>query len=225
MRILIVDGQPLFREGLGSLLGRFYPSAAVFEVGSVEEATGMLSQYVQFDLIILEIFSPGTQGLASVAILREKFPNALLVVMSGVDDSGAAITIIEHGARGYITKSAGVGDVRNAMHLILKGEIYISPSMLAGDKSPLALAAAPIVAAPIVAAPIVAGGVAANASAVAGLTPRQQEVFRLMAQGLPNKSIASRLKCSDGTVKLHVSAILRALHARNRTEAVRVGNI
>lgn len=212
MRILIVDGQPLFREALGNLLGRFYPGAAVFEVCSVEEATGVLNQYVQFDLIILEIFSAGQQGLAGLAMLREKSPSALLVVMSGADDAGAARAVIEHGARGYITKSAGVGDVRNALHLILAGEIYISPSMLAEGKPQIVTPSVPVVA-----------GVAADTSAVEGLTPRQQEVFRLMAQGLPNKSIASRLKCSDGTVKLHVSAILRALHARNRTEAVRVG--
>lgn len=214
MRILIVDGQPLFREALGNLLGRFYPRAAVFEVCSVEEATGVLNQYVQFDLIILEIFSAGQQGLASLAMLREKSPSALLVVMSGANDAGAARAVIEHGARGYITKSAGVGDVRNALHLILAGEIYISPSMLAEGKPQIVTPSVPVVA-----------GVTEYASAVAGLTPRQQEVFRLMAQGLPNKSIAKRLRCSDGTVKLHVSAILRALHARNRTEAVRVGNL
>ncbi|MEN9424804.1 MAG: hypothetical protein RL122_2187 [Pseudomonadota bacterium] len=212
MRILIVDEQPLFREALGNLLERFYPSASVFEVSSVEEAAGVLNQYVQFDLIILEIFSSSQQGLVSLAMLQEKSPNARLVVMSGADDSGAARAVIEHGARGYITKLAGGSDVRNALHLILAGEIYISPSMLAEGKPRIVTPSVPVVA-----------GVTADASAVARLTPRQQEVFRLMAQGLPNKSIASRLKCSDGTVKLHVSAILRTLHARNRTEAVRAG--
>ncbi|WP_040839364.1 response regulator [Thiothrix nivea] len=212
MRILIVDDHPIFREALGSLLERFYPGAAVFEVGSVEEAVGVLTQYVQFDLIMLDVFLPGDDGATGLALIREKTPQTPVVIMSGADDADIAHKLIEQGARGYIAKSAGAGEVKNALHLILAGEIYISPSLLAGNGNRIVVAPEDEAAA---AEPEVD-----DLPGVASLTPRQQAVLRLMAKGLPNKSIARELHCSDGTVKLHVSAILRALHVRNRTEAV-----
>ncbi len=214
MRILIVDDQPLFREALGSLLERFYPGAAVFEVGSVEEAVGVLCQYANFDLIMLDVFLPGGTGVAALALIKEKVQQTPVVIMSGADDAEIARKLIEHGARGYIAKSAGAGDVKNALHLILAGEIYISPSMLAEAKSSLPSDSRN--------SPPPTMPDSDEMPGMAGLTPRQREVFRLMARGLPNKSIARELSCSDGTIKLHVSAILRALHARNRTEAVQM---
>lgn len=209
MRIMIVDDHPLFREALGNLLEQLYPSAVVFEVGSVEEAVGVLNQYLGFDLIMLDVFVPGANGLAGLALLQAKALQAPIVIMSCVDDPEAARDAVERGVRGYISKSAGAGDVKNALHLILAGEIYISPVMLATTGNP-------------VTAPAPAASVNDNnhLTALPTLTQRQREVFRLMAQGLPNKAIAARLNCSDGTVKLHVSAILRAFNARNRTEAV-----
>ncbi|MGB5598261.1 response regulator transcription factor [Thiothrix litoralis] len=214
MRILIVDDQPLFREALGSLLEHFYPGAAVFEVGSVEEAVGVLCQYANFDLIMLDVFLPGGTGVAALALIKEKVQQTPVVIMSGADDAEIARKLIEHGARGYIAKSAGAGDVKNALHLILAGEIYISPSMLAEAKSSLPSDSGN--------SPPPTMPDSDEMPGMAGLTPRQREVFRLMARGLPNKSIARELSCSDGTIKLHVSAILRALHARNRTEAVQM---
>ena len=208
MRILIVDDHPLFREALGSLLERFYPSAAVFEVGSVEEAAGVVRQYAPFDLIMLDVFLPGQSGVAGLETLHASVAaNTPIVIMSGSDNSEMMNQALAKGARGYIAKSAGVGDVKNALHLILAGEIYISPSMLAEVRQRAEPKAPPP---PTVPPP----------TDNSGLTPRQRDVIRLMARGLPNKSIARELNCSDGTVKLHVSAILRTLHASNRTEAV-----
>jgi len=208
MRILIVDDHPLFREALGSLLERFYPSAAVFEVGSVEEAAGVVRQYAPFDLIMLDVFLPGQSGVAGLETLHASIAaETPIVIMSGSDNSEMMNQALAKGARGYIAKSAGVGDVKNALHLILAGEIYISPSMLAEVRQ----RAEPKDPPPPNLLPPVDNS---------GLTPRQRDVIRLMARGLPNKSIARELNCSDGTVKLHVSAILRTLHARNRTEAV-----
>lgn len=214
MRILIVDDHPLFREALGSLLEDFYSGSSVFEVCSLEEAIGVLNQYAGFDLIVLDIPLSGEVGIAGLDLIQEKAQRTPIVIMSGADDAVVAHHLIEHGVRGYIAKSAGRGDVKNALRLILAGEIYISPSVLAETGCPTVRANGVPVA------------VIRNDSTpdISGLTPRQQDVFRLMARGLPNKSIARELNCSDGTVKLHVSAILRTLHARNRTEAVQAAS-
>lgn len=205
MRVLIVDEQPLFREALAMHLEAIYPGAAVFDAGSVAEAQGVLDMYAHFDLIVLDISVPEMDGIAWLRALREKSPDSKFVVMSCRDDPEVAKAIIGQGASGYIAKSAGAGDVRNALHLILAGEIYISPSLLTGE-------VATNTHNDVIATP--------EKKLNLSLTPRQTEILRLLVEGLPNKSIATRLNCSGGTVKLHVSAILRALQVRNRTEAV-----
>ncbi len=112
--------------------------------------------------------------------------------------------VIEHGANGYISKANSGREINNALALIVTGEIYMSPCIL------LALSAT------------TEQKPAQKVYQLTQLTPRQREVFQLMSKGLPNKSIASQLECSEGTVKLHVSAILRTMNVSNRTEAVQV---
>ena len=209
MRILIIDEQPLFREALATHLEAIYPGSAVFEVSTLVEAQGVLEVYANFALIVLDISVPDTESIAWVCALRSKAPESKIAVMSCLDAPSMAKAIIGQGASGYISKSAGAGEVRSALHLILAGEIYISPAVLVGKdrESTHHKVILPT----------------DRLAEVLPLTTRQMDVFRLMAMGLPNKSIASRLNCSDGTVKLHVSAILKALHVRNRTEAVQIG--
>jgi DNA-binding NarL/FixJ family response regulator len=209
MRILIVDGQPLFREALAMHLKVIYPGSAVFETSTVAEAEGVLEAYTQFELIVLDISVPEMEGVARLCALRDKALGSKIVVMSYLDDPAVAKSTLGQGANGYIAKSAGASELRNALHLVLAGEVYISPSLLANAAKP-SITILPCIP-------------ETNSDGLP-LTSRQMEVFRLMAKGLPNKSIASRLNCSDGTVKLHVSAILRALHARNRTEAVQAAS-
>ena len=204
MRILIVDEQPLFREALGLHLEAIYPEATVFEANTVAEAQGVLAMYARFALIILDASVPGLKGLEWLAVLRKASPESKIVIISCLDDPKIAKELLQQGANGYIAKTAGAGDVRNAIHLVLAGETYISPSLLIANKQDISHQGVRFPA-------IVSSHL---------LTPRQHEVMSLMAEGLPNKMIAERLQCSDGTVKLHVSAIFRALGARNRTEAV-----
>lgn len=208
-RVLIVDGQPLFREALSLHLEAIYPESAVFEANSLNEAQGVLETYSHFDLIVLDIPAIGVDGVEWLHAIRAKAMGSKIVVMSCLDDPAMVKTLIAQGASGYVAKSAGAGDVRNALHLVLAGEIYISPALLVGGA--------------VYQPHHIANVIEVVERPVLPLTPRQMDVFHLMAQGLPNKSIATQLNCSDGTVKLHVSAILKALHARNRTEAVQVG--
>ena len=107
---------------------------------------------------------------------------------------------------GYIPKSSSSRQMITALRLVLAGEVYVPPSLLAALEG---LQAAPVRAA-----------VAADEAGVSGLTSRQMEVLRLMAQGLSNKAICKRLDVAEGTVKLHVAAVMRALSACNRTQAV-----
>lgn len=214
MRILIVDDHPLFREVLRAHMGDCFPEARLFDAGSVGEAVGVLSAYAGFDLILLDVSMPGMDGVTGLALIREKTPSTPIAILSGTGDAELARVALEAGANGYISKTAGGREIKNALDLILFGEQYISPSVLAEQPSVGASTSSHS-----------ASSLQAQAENEAvgeyGMTPRQLEVCRLLMAGLPNKLIARRLDCAEGTVRLHVSAVLRALNAHNRTEAAR----
>jgi two-component system nitrate/nitrite response regulator NarL len=136
-------------------------------------------------------------------LLREADPTIPVVLLSGTEDRSAARIALDRGAVGFIHKSAGSQEMRNALQLVLQGEVYVPLAMLS-----------PAEPDPAPAPPTEVGSTGSS------LTCRQLAVLRLLAKGLPNKLIARELDLSEATVKLHVSAILRALKARNRTEAV-----
>lgn len=207
MRILIVDNCPLFREALSRHLMEIYTNGTVVEAASLAEALGLEELYAHFDLILLALDCQQDQLLSDLQLLKIHYSAAPIVLMSTLNDVVIARLMLNAGAQGFIAKSADASEWRSALRLILAGESYISPSLLSStqrDVSPLA----PL---PMQVLPAV-------------LTTRQIEVLDLVAKGLPNKTIAQRLNCSEGTIKLHVSAILKALHAHNRTEAVRIAS-
>jgi DNA-binding NarL/FixJ family response regulator len=141
-------------------------------------------------------------GVSLLPLLRQRAPTSPIVVLSGTADSATAREMLAAGAMGFVHKSAGSQEMRNALDLVLQGEVYAPLALLcAGDACDVPPATPEIPDPPHL------------------LTARQQEVLRLMAEGLPNKRIARELDISAATVKLHVSAILRALHVANRTEA------
>lgn len=213
MRILIIDDHPLFREVLRQYIEDSYPDARVFEVGSVPEAMAVLAEYAGFGLITLDVSLPEMDGIAGLALIRAMLPVIPVVMMSGVNDTGMARLAMEHGANGYVSKSAGGRELKHAMRMILGGDAYISPCVLI-SKSTTMQTEPEVKAVP---PPIQEE----EALSEFGMTPRQLEVCRLLMAGLPNKSIARKLACAEGTVRLHVSAVLRALNASNRTEAAR----
>jgi DNA-binding NarL/FixJ family response regulator len=205
VRILIIDDHPLFREILRQYVEDSYPDARIFEAGSVQEAMAVLVEYAGFGLITLDVSLPEMDGIAGLALIRAMLPVIPVMMMSGVNDTSMAHLAMAHGANGYVSKSAGGRELKHAMHLILGGDAYISPCVLISKST-------------VVPPPVPEEETLGEF----GMTPRQLEVCRLLMAGLPNKAIARRLACAEGTVRLHVSAVLRALNVRNRTEAARV---
>lgn len=201
MRILIVDDHTLFREALMLLLKERDPNVTLIEASTAEEALSALRLYPDLDLILMDLLLPGMDGLAALPQLREVAPTVPVMILSGTEDRSAARDSLDQGAVGFIHKSAGTQEMRNALQLVLQGEVYAPLAMMSSATTERGLA----------------GETGFPGSK---LTNRQMEVLCLLAKGLPNKSIARKLDLSDATVKLHVSAILRALGVRNRTEAV-----
>ena len=201
MRILLIDDHKLFREAIGHVLMKLDQDVVVVEAGTAEEAIQMVLHYQDLDLILLDLNMPGMGGLSGLPKLLELAPAVPVVVVSGSASGDDVRSAIHAGAAGFIPKTSSSHELSAALRVVLAGEIYVPPSLL------------PVVDAGQQPAP-------QSGAEEASLTPKQVEVLRLMRDGLSDKSIASRLSLSEGTVKLHVTALLRALNARNRTEAV-----
>lgn len=208
MRILLVDDHTLFREALLHVLRQFDGTAVVIEASTAKEAIRLVTHYHDLDLILLDLTMPGLNGLSALPELHGLRPAVPLVILSASEEPAAVRQALEAGAMGYIPKSCSSHEMIAALRLVLAGEVYIPSGLLAALE---ALAIAP---------DQTTTPQSAREESVAGLTPRQVEVLRLMGQGLSNKGICKRLNLAEGTVKLHVTAIMRALNTGNRTQTV-----
>lgn len=207
MRILLVDDHTLFREALLHVLRHFDSTAVVIEASTVREALRLATHYHDLDLILLDLTLPGLNGLSALPELHGLRPTVPLVILSASEDCTDVRQALDAGAMGYIPKSSSSHEMIAALHLVLAGEVYVPTALLEALE---ALENAPTpVAAP-----------STGERAIDGLTPRQVEVLCLMGQGLSNKAICRRLNLAEGTVKLHVTAIMRALNTGNRTQTV-----
>lgn len=194
MKLLVADDHPLVRDALARTLRSLLPQAEVLEAADRPGAEALLQAHAPA-LALLDLHMPGMQGAAGVAALRLRFPALRLLVVSGDDDPATVRAVLAAGAVGFLPKAESTAVMQQALRLVLDGGCYVPAQ---------ALAALP----------------ASARAEPATLTPRQHEVLGCLMQGQPNKQIARVLGIGEGTVKLHIAAVLRALRARNRTEAV-----
>ncbi len=204
MNILLVDDHPLLRAGMQFLLRSLDAGLEMDEANNCAQALELVAGR-SYDLVLLDLNMPGLNGLDALAALRDAAPGMPLVVISGESDPGVIRAAIEGGAMGFIPKSSTPEVLIQALRLILAHGVYLPP---------LVLQAASAAATP---APAVSQGASTT---LPGLTPRQMEVLHCVIRGKPNKVIARELDLSEGTVKVHLSAVFQALGVHSRTEAV-----
>ncbi len=210
MKVLVIDDHVLVRDALRGVLKESLKDVNVVEAAAWQQARVELARARDFELVLLDLGLPDQDGFEALAELRATYPAAAVVVLSGRDDRQSVARALDLGALGYIPKSASREVMLSALNLIVSGGMYIPPEFLANrDAAPTGQAAA---GAASVGRP--------DASADLGLTGRQLDVLALLMQGKSNKAICRALELAEPTVKNHVSAILRALKASNRTEAV-----
>jgi len=205
VNVLLIDDHPLFREGLALLLQPLRTDLVTQQAGSVEEGLDRLQAGPAADLVLIDLGLPGMNGLEGIALLRQRYPELPVVALSSADDRDTVLRAIDAGAMGFIPKSSTSAVLMAALQLILARGIYLPPVAFLG-----------------------ASGVAAAAPAAPervnpaglGLSPRQCDVLYLILQGKPAKLIERELGLSASTVKVHTSAVLRALNVTTRTQAV-----
>ena len=194
MKILLADDHPLFREGVKTHLGKLDDAVQIIEAvdypSAFEAASGDL------DLALLDLYMPGMHDGESVAKFRNAYPDVPVVILSASEAPADIQKLLASGAQGYITKCSSGEVILGALRLILAGGIYLPPNLLNRQATP-----------PPPAIPY-------------GLTERNLQVLRLLSQGKSNREIAEILKLAEGTIKVHMTHILRALKAKNRTEAL-----
>ena len=207
MKILVVDDHVLIREAMRGVLRELRGEAAVIlEASDSRQAKHQLEQNPDVELVLLDLGLPDQDGLEMLSDLRNRYPTISVVVLSAQQDRDTVMKALDLGALGFIPKSGQREVMLSAFNLIFSGGIYIPPEILNRREAATAPRAAP--------APSKAG------AADLGLTERQIQVLALMMQGKSNKAISRVLDLAEPTVKIHVSAILKALKVANRTEAV-----
>jgi len=197
LRILVVDDHTMVRELLMETLRQLDEGVVCSGARDADEALKLLEQGA-YDLMLLDLMMPGISGMAFLGILRRRFPALPVVVLSALDDSETMALAMRHGAAGFVPKTTSGDNLLEALRKVLTGVVWLPLQVQAAHRG---------------------GRLFADRY---GITPGQMRVLALLAQGKSNREIASRLGLSEGTVRIHVSAILRALKVRNRSQAMLV---
>jgi DNA-binding NarL/FixJ family response regulator len=201
LKILVVDDHALVREGLRQVLKGLDPDVIVLEAGSCMRAFELASEHADLDLVLLDYHLPDMNGLEALDVFSHQHPELPIIVLSGSVNPNVMRQVMHKGAAAFLTKSGLSDELLSVTRLVLSGEVYIPPELMAAAR---------------------------NASidlATAGITtpqftPRQEEVLTMLLDGFTNKEISRMLSLSEETVKNHVTAILRGFGVQTRTQAV-----
>ncbi len=212
MKILVVDDHPLIVEALRHVLRQLERDVDVFGASTAAEGRALVAGHLDANLLLLDLSLPDGDGLDLLAEMRGAFPALPVVVLSASDRREDVLRAIDRGAMGFVPKTSSSQIMLQALRLVLSGGVYVPPAALAPSDAGAAGSETAGVAQLEAAAPLTADAL--------GLTGRQAQVLALILQGKPNKSICRELGLAEGTVKIHVAAILRALNVNTRTQAV-----
>lgn len=204
MRILVIEDHALVREGLLLALKALEEGdvpAEIFGAADAAAATQLLAANDDLDLILLDLMLPGTGGMAYLGVMRKLHPHIPVVILSALDDADTVMKAIRQGAAGFVSKASPTDVLLGALREVLAGEIWLPPEYreLSGKRR--------------------------RAKTVAerfALTKSQARVLELLSEGKTNRDIAALLDVTEGTVKIHVSAIFKALNVSNRSQALLV---
>ena len=204
MRVLLVDDHTLFRSGLETLLDR-HDIEVIGAAGNGREGF-LMAREMEPDIVLLDMRMPEMSGLEVLSGLRAVGFKNPIVMLTTSNEEQDLVETLRNGASGYLLKDMEPAELVNALREIVNGKTIVAPELTA-------------VLARVVQSDGEDMGQPKEVSPFAELTPRELEILCLLAEGQSNKVIARNLGISDGTVKLHVKAILRKLDVHSRVEA------
>lgn len=195
MKILIIDDHSLYRDGLRFNLALLMPDAQVFDAENITQALEKLKQNNDINLILANWDMPDIKWKDGIKTIKENSKNSQIGVIASSSENNDIKKILNMGLCCFLPKNIDAKVLNSALGLVLNGGTYFPPTLLKQQS---------------------------NNTSLNGkhLTNRQMEVLQYLAQGLSNKQIAYQMNVSEATVKLHINALLRAVGATNRTQAV-----
>ncbi|MBP6471435.1 MAG: response regulator transcription factor [Chloroflexi bacterium] len=208
IRVLLVDDQALFREGLHTLLSVWPDLEVVGEAGNGQEALDAAARLIP-DVVLMDLRMPVLDGVAATRRLLEKMPQVKIIVLTTFDDDDHVFDGLRAGAVGYLLKDVPSEKLVEAIRAAAAGQSFLQPSVAAkvvAEFTRLTAVAQETAVSP-------------QNSLVEPLSEREQEILALVATGASNKEIAGELFITEGTVKNHVTNILGKLGVRDRTQA------
>jgi DNA-binding NarL/FixJ family response regulator len=208
LKILIVEDHSLVREGLAQTLIKLAEGAEVFQAPTCESACTLFEKGHDFDLVLLDLGLPGTDGMTCLSIMRKLFPAMPVVIVSAYDDAPTINRALKNGASGFVPKAYSCDQLTEALYQVLNGHIFIPertmPARLGADLPPAKIQ----------------GSRETALAAEFGLTERKAEILSLIVRGKSNREIAAHIGTSEGTVKIHVTSIFKALGVNSRAQAL-----
>ncbi|MGD1854661.1 MAG: response regulator [Leptolyngbyaceae cyanobacterium] len=209
IRILLVDDQAIIRQGLANLLEAQPDLTMVGDAENgrqaIEKVAASYGTPEQPDVILMDIRMPEVDGVAATRQICEDFPGLKILVLTTFDDADYVQQAMRYGAKGYLLKQTPVADLALAIRSVHQGYTHMGPGLFEKNF----LTTSPKVSIP---------------PALAALSPREQEVLKLISHGCSNREIAQALFISERTVRNHVTSILSQLQLRDRTQAALLAN-
>lgn len=201
IRVLLADDHPLFRAGLRRVLESEPDIEVVGEAGNGDAALALASELVP-DVAVLDVRMPGG-GLAAARELRRRAPTVRIMICTAHEEGEYLLEAFKAGAGGYLLKDAPPAEVIFAVRRVAQGETLLTPEMAARFMGEFRMHSE----------------TAQHAALLDRLTPREEEILRLIAAGADNLQISTRLGIAERTVKAHITSIFRKLEVNDRTNA------
>jgi DNA-binding NarL/FixJ family response regulator len=201
LRVLLVDDHPLYREGLATALAAAPDVEVVGEAADGEQAVALVEQ-LEPDVVVMDLHMPGMGGIEATRRVVGLRPRTAVLVLTMLEGDDAVFAAMRAGARGYLLKGADRQEISRALTTVASGEVVFSAGIASRVLQWFST------------------GGRAGVAPFPELTEREREVLDLVARGLTNAAIASRLVVSDKTVRNHVSNVFTKLHVGDRAAAV-----